>query len=126
LYRSKLNFTSSAVTGSPLWNFRPRRSLNSYVSPSALSVHDSARLGPIFWPGSGRTSASCSAYRIPKGVICGGAVDGSNHVGAMVTCQAMMASPAGVGWATTRRATPGISPPAMTTRAVSSISATRR
>src|SRR5438067_57673 len=44
LYRSKLNFTSSVVTGSPLSNFSPRRSLNSYVSPSGLSVHDSARL----------------------------------------------------------------------------------
>src|SRR5206468_8126180 len=33
---------------------------------------------------------------MPKGVICGGAVDGSNHVGAMVTCHAMTASP---GWA---------------------------
>src|SRR5437867_6937958 len=33
---------------------------------------------------------------MPKGVICGGAVDGSNHVGASVTCHAMTASP---GWA---------------------------
>src|SRR3989440_422648 len=29
--RSKENFTSSAVSGSPLWNFTPRRSLNSQV-----------------------------------------------------------------------------------------------
>ena len=28
---------SSAVTGSPLWNLSPRRSLNSYTRPSALS-----------------------------------------------------------------------------------------
>jgi hypothetical protein len=27
--RWKLNFTSSAVNGSPLWNFTPSRSLNS-------------------------------------------------------------------------------------------------
>jgi hypothetical protein len=33
---------------------------------------------------------------MPNGVICGGAVDGSNHVGAIVTCHAMTASP---GWA---------------------------
>src|SRR2546427_11769422 len=33
---------------------------------------------------------------MPTGVIWAGAVDGSNHVGAMVTCQAMTASPVGV------------------------------
>src|SRR4030095_16369277 len=96
LYRSKLNFTSSVVTGSPLWNLRSRRSLNSYTSPSGLSVHDSARLGDILpLPGSGRTSASWRAKRIPNGVIWGGEVDGSNQVGAIVTCQAMTTSPAG-------------------------------
>src|SRR5262245_20693949 len=31
---------------------------------------------------------------MPNGVIWGGAVDGSNQLGAMVTCQAMDASPA--------------------------------
>src|SRR5215813_11116583 len=97
LYRSKLNFTSSVVTGSPLWNFRPRRSLNSYVSPSGLSVQDSAKLLAIFCPGSGLTRPSWRAWRTPKGVICGGAVDGSNHVGAMVTWNARTTSPA--GWA---------------------------
>ncbi len=35
---------------------------------------------------------------IPKGVICGGAVDGSNQLGAIVTCHAMTASPAGAAW----------------------------
>src|SRR5215468_11206561 len=34
---------------------------------------------------------------MPKGVICGGAVDGSNQLGAMVTCQAMTACPDGAG-----------------------------
>jgi len=34
---------------------------------------------------------------MPKGVICGGAVDGSNQLGAIVTCQAMTARPAGAG-----------------------------
>ena len=36
---------------------------------------------------------------MPKGVICGGAVEGSNQLGAIVTCQAMVACPAGAGWA---------------------------
>src|ERR1051325_4837111 len=30
---------------------------------------------------------------MPKGVICAGAVDGSNQLGAMVTCHAMTDSP---------------------------------
>src|SRR4051812_4487463 len=34
---------------------------------------------------------------MPKGVICAGAVDGSNQAGAMVTCQAMTALPFGSG-----------------------------
>src|SRR5438309_503683 len=32
---------------------------------------------------------------MPNGVICGGAVEGSNQLGAIVTCQAMVAWPAG-------------------------------
>src|SRR5262245_40051459 len=32
---------------------------------------------------------------MPNGVICGGAVDGSNQLGAMVTCHAVTARPAG-------------------------------
>src|SRR5438552_823855 len=32
---------------------------------------------------------------MPKGVICGGAVDGSNQAGEIVTCQAMTAWPDG-------------------------------
>jgi hypothetical protein len=61
LYRSKENFTSSALTGSPLWNFTPLRRTNSYVSPSLETAHDSARLGAIAWPGMGLTSASWRA-----------------------------------------------------------------
>src|SRR5439155_11149825 len=34
---------------------------------------------------------------MPKGVICGGAVDGSNQLGEIVTCQAMTARPDGAG-----------------------------
>src|SRR2546429_9953337 len=56
LYRSKENFTSSAVTGSPLWNRGPRRSTNSHVRPSRDIVHDSARLGVLMLPGIGFTS----------------------------------------------------------------------
>src|SRR6185295_10112496 len=32
---------------------------------------------------------------MPNGVICGGALDGSNHAGEIVTCHAMTARPAG-------------------------------
>src|SRR5262249_29550694 len=99
LYRSKLNFTSSAVRGSPLWNLSPRRSLNSYVRPSGLSVHDSARLGPFLWLGGGRTSAWWIAYSVPRGVMWGGALEGSNGGGAIVACQAMVPSRGGAAWA---------------------------
>ena len=34
---------------------------------------------------------------MPKGVICGGAVEGSNQLGEIVTCQAMTACPDGAG-----------------------------
>src|SRR5579864_4160991 len=34
---------------------------------------------------------------MPNGVICGGAVDGSNQAGEIVTCQAITARPAGAG-----------------------------
>src|SRR5262245_38319173 len=34
---------------------------------------------------------------MPNGVICGGAVDGSNQLGAIVTCQAITTRPAGAG-----------------------------
>src|SRR3989442_6987505 len=57
-YRSNENLTSAAVTGSPLWNFTPRRITNSYVRPSFDAVHDSARLGVLLFPGIGFTSAS--------------------------------------------------------------------
>src|SRR5919109_388614 len=67
LARRKLNWTSSAVKGSPLWNLSPSRSLNSYTNPSGLSVQDSAKLLPICSPGKGRTSASWSACSAPKG-----------------------------------------------------------
>src|ERR1051325_8793839 len=34
---------------------------------------------------------------MPKGVICAGALDGSNQAGAIVTCPAMTARPLGAG-----------------------------
>src|SRR5262245_33425886 len=49
---------------------------------------------------------------MPKGVIWGGAVDGSNHDGAMVTCQAITISPA-AGWAVAPRARPRSRVPAI-------------
>src|SRR5262249_47720987 len=60
-------------------------------------------------PGIGRTSASWRAYRTPNGVICGGAVDGSNQLGAMVMGQAITASPVGDGWPVTSRAAASVS-----------------
>src|SRR5581483_10204980 len=33
---------------------------------------------------------------MPNGVICGGAVDGSNHAGEIVTCQAITTRPSGL------------------------------
>src|SRR6266705_4703522 len=81
-YRSNENFTSSAVTGSPLWNLTPLRSTNSYTSPSADILHDSARLGASGLPGIGFTTASWSAYSIMNGVITDGVSAGSNHAGA--------------------------------------------
>ena len=83
--RWKLNFTSSAVNGSPLWKRSPSRSLNSYARWSALIVHDSARLGAIRFPGIGFTSASWIAYITQNGVICPIVSAGSNHIGASVT-----------------------------------------
>src|SRR6201987_4700689 len=44
---------------------------------------------------------------MPKGVICGGAVEGSNQLGEIVTCQAMTTCPDGSGpAAVTERAVP--------------------
>ena len=81
-YRSNENFTSSAVTGSPLWNLVSFRRTNSYESPSAEVVHDSARLGASGLPGSGFTIASCSAYITMNGVTIPVVSAGSNQVGA--------------------------------------------
>src|SRR5215831_9895743 len=46
---------------------------------------------------------------MPNGVICGGAVDGSNQLGAMMIGQAITASPAGGVWPVTSRAAPSVS-----------------
>src|ERR1700730_15260049 len=43
---------------------------------------------------------------MPNGVICGGAVDGSNQLGEIVTCQAMTTRPAGAGAAAIERPAP--------------------
>ena len=74
------------MKASPLWNFNPSRSLKSYTRPSALTVHDSARLGARRLPGIGFTSASCIAYSTQNGVRKLPATSpGSNHAGASVT-----------------------------------------
>src|SRR5438128_4701040 len=57
-YRSKENFTSSAVTASPLWKRAPLRSRNSYTSPSGETVQDSARHGALGPLGMGLRRAS--------------------------------------------------------------------
>src|SRR5439155_3480225 len=70
-----------AVTGSPLWNFTPRRRTNSYVSPSGDTVHDSASAGASGLPGSAFSIASWSPYSTMNGVTIPGVSAGSNHVG---------------------------------------------
>jgi hypothetical protein len=60
-YRSKKNFTSPGVTGSPLWNLTPGRRVKSTASPSLDMAHDSARLGADAAPGMGLRKASWSA-----------------------------------------------------------------
>src|SRR5262245_28762294 len=84
-YRSKENLTSSAVTGSPLWNFVPLRRTNSYVRPSLETVHDSARLGVLSPPGIGFTSASWTAYNTMKGLMNASVSPGSSAFAARVT-----------------------------------------
>src|SRR5881409_2414152 len=58
---------------------------------------------------------------VPKGVIWGGALDGSNQVGAIVTCQAMVTSPAGGAWPVASWIVPNVR-----TRAVSNTAIDRR
>src|SRR5438445_5063476 len=93
-YRSNENFTSSAVTGSPLWNLTPLRSTNSYTRPSGDTVHDSARAGAMLLPGIGFTSASWVAERTMNGVPWIVSA-GSNHVGTSVVCTAHVIVPSG-------------------------------
>ena len=47
MMRSRLNFTSSAVSGSPLWNLRPLRRWKVQLLPSGERSHFSATPGPI-------------------------------------------------------------------------------
>src|SRR5262244_2570478 len=54
---------------------------------------------------------------MPNGVICGGAVDGSNQLGASVTCHAITASP---GWAAPAGFTASASSSAVTSEAIRS------
>src|SRR5215813_9903109 len=95
LYRSNENFTSSAVTGSPLWNFTPRRMTNSYVSPSFDWLHDSARLGVLGPAGIGFTSASWSAYSTMNGVMIPSVSAGSSQRDASVMWMPHVIVPSG-------------------------------
>src|SRR5581483_11680082 len=105
LYRSNVNFTSSAVTGVPSWNLTPLRMLNVYVRWSFDSDHDSARLGVMRPPGIGFTSASCTAYMTMYGVLNASASPGSSHFAGSVTWSPHRISPsaarAGAGRTTT-------------------------
>src|SRR5215468_10729288 len=95
LYLSNVNFTSSAVTGSPLWNFVPLRRTNSYVRPSLETVHDSARLGVLSPPGIGFTSASWTAYNTMKGLMNASVSPGSSQFAARVTWIPQVSVPSG-------------------------------
>src|SRR5919199_3574198 len=87
-YFSKVNFTSSGVTGEPSWNLMPGRSLNVADLLSGATSYDSARLGANGLPGRCLTSASCRAYAKLYGVIWGGFSCGSSQAGEIVVCQA--------------------------------------
>src|SRR2546425_256116 len=120
-YRSKENFTSSAVTGSPLWNLTPLRNTKSHVRPSFDMLHDSARHGVLIPAGIGLTSASCSAYMTMNGVISASVSPGSSHRDASVTCAAHVIVPVGSAAAGTanRSASTGSSASVRTNRLMS-------
>src|SRR2546430_6459346 len=59
---------------------------------------------------------------MPNGVICGGAVDGSNQLGAMVTCHAITARPDGAG----APAVAGLAPRATAATSSEGVNAGRR
>src|SRR6266511_3767887 len=56
IVRSIAAFAASAVSGLPVWNVTPSRSVNVQVRPSFDESHDSAR--------SGSTSSVCALYRV--------------------------------------------------------------
>src|SRR5947207_8936633 len=80
-YCSKVNLTSSGVTGEPSWNLIPGRSLNVADLKSGAISYDSARLGANVLPGMCLTRASCNASWKLYGVICGGFSWGSHQAG---------------------------------------------
>src|SRR5262249_19198109 len=94
-YRSNENLTSSAVTGSPLWNFTPLRRTNSYVRPSLDVVHDSARLGVLSPAGIGFTRASWIAYSTMNGLMKASVSLGSSQRAASVTWSPHVSVPSG-------------------------------
>src|SRR5712671_1396903 len=102
-YRSKENFTSSAVTGSSLWNFAPWRNAKSWLRPSSEAVNDSARHGASGLAGIGFTIASWSAYNTMNGVMIAGVSAGSNQVVASEMGAPQISCP----WGAAAKALPG-------------------
>src|SRR5262245_1308348 len=111
IWRSKLNFTSSAVSSpKPLWNWTPFRSLNVQMVPSGDSVQLSARSGStsavVTLPSlianrvSPRNMKREMACDCPSVLECGSSVSGS--LAAMLTIFFFCASAAG-GPATVKR-----------------------
>src|SRR4051812_48459666 len=78
-YFSKVNLTSSGVTGVPSWNLMFGRSLKVADLLSDATSYDSARLGANVCPGRCLTRASWSAYAKLYGVIWGGFSWGSSQ-----------------------------------------------
>src|SRR2546425_1705012 len=95
LYRSNENFTSSAVSASPLWNTTPLRTTNSYTSPSFDVVQDSASDGANGLPGIGFTIASCTAVSTIITEMIPVCSAGSNQIGASEMWTAHVICPAG-------------------------------
>ena len=90
-----MNLTSSAVTGSPLWNSTPFRSVKSYTRPSGDTFHDSARLGVNLLSGIAFAMPSCTAYITMNGVMRLSISPGSKYFGVSVMCTPHVSCPSG-------------------------------
>src|SRR4029453_2209608 len=106
--RSRLNFTASASTGSPVWNFTPGRSLNSQVvgatsfGSSAASAGCSTRL-----PSRSSKVSNMLRARLPAGVsawFIGSSVVGSTPWAIVTMAGDAARTPTGIASATERSA----------------------